>query len=149
MESEIGGGTMRNFVLFVLVCSALALQGQDRSSSLVYNSSVVTNKAWQRNVVMRHEPTGEIYNDKRTVGSGAALSAATATAEAAAELAEAANTSMTNQLKRLDDAASSASTNCLALALVVRPETSRTLLIEFMNCYRKVLRLSVERFKYP
>ena len=117
---------MRHLVLFVLCSLALSIMAQDRSSSLVYNSSVVTNRAWQRNVVMRHEPTGTIYNDKRTVGSGAELSAATATAEAAAELAEAANTSMTNQLKRLDDAASTASTNCLALALVVRPETSRT-----------------------
>ena len=121
---------MRRCIHFQLLLCMMLMSctcgAQVRSSSLVYNSSVVTNKAWRRDVVMRHEPTGTIYNDSKKVGSAAELSAATATAEAAADLAEAANTSMTNQLKRLDDAASTASTNCLALALVVRPETSRT-----------------------
>lgn len=107
----------------LLSCTSFA---QDRTSSLVYNSNVVTNRGWERSVVMRHEPTGAIYNDKRTVGSGAELRAADVAADAAAGIAEAAHDSMTNQVKRLDDVAATASTNALALALVIRPETTRT-----------------------
>lgn len=111
--------------LYMTLLSCICF-AQDRSSSVVYNSSVVTNNAWKRDVVMRHEPTGEIFNDQEKVGSAADVAAATATADAAAALAEAAHDSMTNQVRRLDDAASAASTNALALAFVVRPETTRT-----------------------
>ena len=107
----------------LLSCMCFA---QDRSSSVVYNSSVVTNNAWKRDVVMRHEPTGEIYNDQGRVGSASEVAAANVAADGAADMAEAAHDSMTNQVRRLDVAAASASTNALALALVVRPETSRT-----------------------
>ena len=110
----------------LLPAVALAQLGADRSSSVAYNSNVITNRAWERNVVMRHEPTGTIYNDKRTVGSGAELNAAGVAAENAAAIAESARESMTDQIARLDAAAGSASTNALALALVVRPETDRT-----------------------
>lgn len=119
--------TCTRFWLFVymslLTCICFA---QDRSSSVAYNSNVITNRGWERSVVMRHESTGTIYNDKRTIGSGAELRAADVAADAAADIAEAAHDSMTNQVKRLDDAAATASTNALALALVVRPETDRT-----------------------
>ena len=110
----------------LLPAVALAQLGADRSSSIAYNSSVVTNKAWERNVVMRHEPTGTIYNDRGTVGSAAEVQAANVVADNAAEMADAAHTSMTNQVKRLEDAASTASTNAVAIALIVRPETTRT-----------------------
>ncbi len=113
--------------LFCLLLSACCLvNAQDRSAALVYNSGVVTNNAWKRDVVMRHEPTGEIYNDSGTVGSAAELAAADEAADSAADIAGAAHDSMTNQAARLGGAAASASTNALALALVVRPETTRT-----------------------
>ena len=119
--------TCKRFRLFLytslLTCTCFA---QDRSSSVAYSSSVVTNKAWERSVVMRHEPTGTIYNDKDTIGSGAAIRAADIAADEAAGIAEAAHDNMTNQVKRLEDASASASTNALALALVIRPETDRT-----------------------
>lgn len=110
----------------LLAILPLALLAQDRSAALVYNSVVVTNNAWKRDVVMRHEPTGEIYNDSGTVGSAAELAAADEAADSAADISGAAHDSMTNQAARLDGAAASASTNALALALVVRPETTRT-----------------------
>lgn len=75
---------------------------------------------------MRHEPTGEIYNDSGKVGSAAELAAADEAAESAADIAAAAHDNMTNQAERLVVASASASTNALAIALVVRPETTRT-----------------------
>lgn len=114
---------------WLFACMALlscAGAGQDRSAATVYNSGTVTNLAWQRSVVMRHEPDGAIYNDKGKVGSASELAAAEVAADSAADMADAAHVSMTNQVKRLDDAAATASTNALALALVVRPETTRT-----------------------
>lgn len=117
----------KRFRLFLymslLTCICFA---QDRSSSVAYNSNVITNRAWKRDVVMRHEPTGEIYNDSGKVGSAAELAAADEAAESAADIAGAAHDSMTNQAERLVVASASASTNALALALVVRPEMSRT-----------------------
>ena len=115
---------MRRALLFALL--PFAAFAQDRAGGIVYNSTVVTNAAWRRDVVMRHEPTGEIYNDHGRVGSAAEVAAANTAADGAAEMAEAAHDYMTNQVHRLDVAAASASTNALALALVVRPETSRT-----------------------
>ena len=119
--------TCKRILLFLymtlLLCKGFA---QDRSSSLIYNSSVVTNKAWGRDIVMRYEPSGTIYNDRGTVGSAAEVQAANVVADNAAEMADAAHTSMTNQVKRLEDAASTASTNAVAIALIVRPETTRT-----------------------
>ncbi len=118
-----------------LLLSALlpfAALAQDRATGVIYSSGVVTNKAWARAVVMRHEPTGEIFNDNGTVGRAADVAAANQTADEAAGIAEAANTSMTNEVKRLDAAAASASTNALALAFVVRPETTRTNLTYFV-----------------
>ena len=109
-----------------LMLSACGLGLAVRAVSVVYNSNVVTNRAWERDVVMRHEPTGTIYNDRRTVGSATEVAAADIVAESAADMADAANTSMSNQTTRLIAASLSASTNALALALVVRPETTRT-----------------------
>lgn len=118
--------------LILLAALPLALLAQDRSAGVSYNSSVVTNAAWRRYVVMRHEPSGEIFNDRGKVGSAAEVSAANEVADGASAMAEAANGSMMNQVRRLDEAAASASTNALALALVVRPETSRTNLTFFV-----------------
>lgn len=115
---------MRRALLFVLL--PFAAFAQDRAAGVVYNSTVVTNAAWRRDAVMRHEPTGEIYNDHGRVGSAAEVAAANEAADGAASMAEAANDSMTNQMRRLEQAAASTSMNALALALVVRPETSRT-----------------------
>jgi hypothetical protein len=113
----------------LLTCICLA---QDRAGGIVYNSTVITNNAWKRDAVMRHEPTGEIFNDQGRVGSASEVAAANVAADGAADMAEAAHDSMTNQVHRLDVAAASASTNALALALVVRPETSRTNLTFFV-----------------
>ena len=113
---------MKRALLFILL--PFAAVAQDRAAGVVYNSTVVTNAAWRRDVVMRREPTGEIYNDHGRVGSAAEVAAANEAADGAASMAEAANDSMTNQMRRLEQAATSTSTN--ALALVVRPETSRT-----------------------
>ena len=115
---------MKRAIIFALL--PLAGVAQDRAAGIVYNSSVVTNAAWKRDVVMRHAPTGEIYNDQGRVGSASEVAAANVAADGAADMAESAHGSMTNQVRRLDVAAASASTNALALALVVRPETSRT-----------------------
>ena len=117
---------MKRLGLLLFACMASALAAQDRAAAIVYNSNVITNNAWKRDVVMRREPSGQIFNDQRQVGSAADLAAATATAEEAAAIADEANAAMTNEVRRLDDAAASASTNALALALVVRPETTRT-----------------------
>jgi hypothetical protein len=116
----------------LLPAVALAQLGADRSSSVAYNSNVITNRAWRRDVVMRHEPSGEIFNDRGMVGSAAEVAAANVVADGAAEVAEGANAAMTNELRRLDEAAAGAATNALALALVVRPETSRTNLTFFV-----------------
>lgn len=123
---------MKRLGLLLFACMASALAAQDRAAAIVYNSNVITNNAWKRDVVMRREPSGQIFNDQRQVGSAADLAAATATAEEAAAIADEANAAMTNEVRRLDDAAASASTNALALALVVRPETTRTNLTYFV-----------------
>ena len=115
---------MRRALLFILL--PFAAVAQDRAAGIVYNSTVITNNAWRRDVVMRHEPTGEIFNDHGKVGSAAQVSAANEAADGAASMAEAANDSMTNQMRRLEAAAASTASNSLAIALVVRPETSRT-----------------------
>ena len=107
----------------LLTCLSLA---QDRAAGIVYNSSVVTNNAWKRDVVMRHEPTGEIFNDQGMVGSASEVAAANVAADSAADNASAAHDSMTNAVRRLEEAGAGASTNALAIALVVRPETTRT-----------------------
>lgn len=121
---------MRRALLLVLL--PFAVVAQDRSAGIVYNSTVVTNAGWRRDVVMRHEPTGEIYNDRGTVGSAAQVSAANEAADGAASMAEAANDSMTNQMRRLEAAAAATASNSLAIALVVRPETTRTNLTFFV-----------------
>lgn len=123
----------RRFRLFLCMLPlACTCSAQDRSSSVAYNSAVVTNKAWERVVVMRHEPVGDIYNDRGAVGRKAELLAADEMADAAAGVAEAAHDSMTNQTARLVAAAARASTNSVAIALVVRPETTRTNLTFFV-----------------
>ena len=69
-----------------LLLSALlpfAALAQDRAAGVIYSSGVVTNKAWSRAVVMRHEPTGEIFNDNGTVGRAADVAAANQTADEA------------------------------------------------------------------
>lgn len=121
---------MRRALLIALL--PFAAVAQDRSAGIVYNSTVVTNAAWRRDVVMRHEPTGEIFNDRGTVGSAAEVAAANEAADGAASMAEAAHDSMTNEMRRLEAAAASTSSNALAVALVVRPETSRTNLTFFV-----------------
>lgn len=100
--------------------------GATASTNRVFSSEIVEERAWRRDVVMRHEPTGKIYNDQEAVGSAAEVRAADAVAESAADMADEAHTSMTNEIRRMEGAAAGASTNALALALVVRPETSRT-----------------------
>lgn len=121
---------MRRALLLALL--PFAVVAQDRSAGIVYNSAVVTNNAWKRSVVMRREPTGEIFNDRGKVGSAAEVAAANAVADGAAAMAEAARDSMTNQVRRLEEAAASTASNSLAIALVVRPETSRTNLTFFV-----------------
>ena len=121
---------MRRALLIALL--PFAAFAQDRSAGIVYNSTVVTNAAWRRDVVMRHEPTGEIFNDRGTVGSAAEVAAANEAADGAASMAEAAHDSMTNEMRRLEAAAASTASNSLAIALVVRPETSRTNLTFFV-----------------
>lgn len=110
----------------VLPFAACAQLGASATTNRVFTSETIEERAWRRDVVMRHEPTGEIFNDSRTVGSAAEVRAAEAAAESAADMADGAHTAMTNEVRRLDEAAAGASTNALALALVVRPETSRT-----------------------
>ena len=124
--------TVNILAAIMLPAAALAQLGADRSVSVVYNSNVVTNKGWERSVVMRHEPTGTVYNDGGTVGSKAEIAAANAAADSAADTAQAANDSMNVQLSRLNDASGGASTNAIGLALVVRPETTRTNLTFFV-----------------
>ena len=123
----------RNLLAAIMLPAvALAQLGADRSSSVAYNSNVITNRAWKRDVVMRHEPSGEIYNDQGKVGSASEVAAANEVADSAADVASAAHDSMTNAVRRLDEAGASASTNALAIALVVRPETTRTNLTFFV-----------------
>ena len=110
----------------VLPFAACAQLGASATTNRVFTSETIEERAWRRDVVMRHEPTGEIFNDSRTVGSAEEVRAAEAAAESAADMADGAHTAMTNEVRRLDEAAAGASTNALALALVVRPETSRT-----------------------
>ena len=110
----------------VLPFAACAQLGASATTNRVFTSETIEERAWRRDVVMRHEPTGEIFNDSRTVGSAAEVRAADAAAESAADMADGAHSAMTNEVRRLDEAAAGASTNALALALVVRPETSRT-----------------------
>ena len=43
---------MRRALLFALL--PFAAFAQDRAGGIVYNSTVVTNAAWRRDVVMRH-----------------------------------------------------------------------------------------------
>lgn len=124
--------TVNILAAILLPAAALAQLGADRSVSVVYNSNVVTNKGWERSVVMRHEPTGTVYNDGGAVGSKAEIAAANAAADSAADTAQAANDSMNAQLSRLNDASGGASTNAIGLALVVRPETTRTNLTFFV-----------------
>ena len=119
---------MRRALLLLALAPAVAWGqlGAAASTNRVYTSETIEERAWRRDVVMRHEPTGEIYNDRDTVGSAAEVRAADAVAESAADMADAAHTALTNEVRRLEQAASGASTNALALALVVRPETTRT-----------------------
>ena len=119
---------MRRAILLLSLAPAVAWGqlGAAASTNRVYTSETIEERAWRRDVVMRHEPTGEIYNDRDTVGSAAEVRAADAVAESAADMADAAHTALTNEVRRLEQAASGASTNALALALVVRPETTRT-----------------------
>ena len=119
---------MRRALLLLALAPAVAWGqlGAAASTNRVYTSETIEERAWRRDVVMRHEPTGEIYNDRDTVGSAAEVRAADAVAESAADMADAAHTALTNEVRRLEQAASGASTNALALALIVRPETTRT-----------------------
>lgn len=125
---------MRRALLLLALAPAVAWGqlGAAASTNRVYTSETIEERAWRRDVVMRHEPTGEIYNDHGKVGSAAQVSAANEAADGAASMAEAANDSMTNQMRRLEAAAASTASNSLAIALVVRPETSRTNLTFFV-----------------
>ena len=104
---------MRAAIIAAAVLIPSALFAQDRAAEIVYNSAVVTNRAWRRDVVMRHEPTGEIFNDSGKVG-------------------DAANAAMVEALQTLDGAREDAATNAVALALVLVPETSRTNLTAYV-----------------
>ncbi len=122
--------TCMRFAVFVctlaVTCMCFAQLGASATTNRIYTSETITENAWERDVVMRREPTGEIFNDRGKVGSAAEVSAANEVADGAASMAEAAHDSMTNQLRRLEAAAASTASNSLAIALVVRPETSRT-----------------------
>ena len=123
---------MKRALVYLLLPACCLATAQDRSSGIVYNSTVITNNAWRRSVVMRREPTGEIFNDKGKVGSAAEIAAANTAADEAAAVAEAAHDSMTNEVRRLEDAAAQTTTNSVAIALVIRPETTRTNLTFFV-----------------
>lgn len=110
----------------LLPIAVYAQLGASAGTNRVYVSETITEPAWKRQVVMRHEPDGKIFNDNGAVGDAAEAAAAGQAADSAAEIAEAAHDSMTNQVRRLNEAAATASTNALAISLIFRPETSRT-----------------------
>ena len=123
---------MKAAIIAAAVLIPSSLFAQDRAAGIVYNSAVVTNRAWRRDVVMRHEPTGEIFNDSGKVGDAAASVAAGQAADGAAEISDAANAAMVEALQTLDAAREDAATNAVALALVLVPETSRTNLTAYV-----------------
>ena len=111
--------------------AAFAQLGAAATTNRVYTSAVVEEPAWKRQVVMK-DGAGRIFNDDNAVGNGAESAAAGAAAEHAAEIGEAAHTSMTNSLRELEQAQRHAATNAVAFALVIPPETSRTNLTAYV-----------------
>lgn len=118
----------KSLIITALIAPAVSFAqlGADRSTVLTYNSTVITNKAWERKVVMVNDATGEIFNDDGQVGRKAQVDAANVAADNASELSDAAEASVQVQLDRLDAAASQTATNSIGLALVYPPETDRT-----------------------
>ncbi len=112
--------------------AAAQLAAVSGTTNIVITSETVEEPAWKRRVVMKSGASGEIFNDGGKVGSAAANAASGAAAENAAEICDAANVSMTNSLRVLEDASGNAATNAIALALVVRPETDRTNLTAYV-----------------
>ena len=111
--------------------AAFAQLGAAATTNRVYTSAVVEEPAWKRQVVMK-DGAGRIFNDNNAVGNGAESAAAGEAAEHAAEIGEAAHTSMTNSLRELEQAQRHAATNAVAFALVIPPETSRTNLTAYV-----------------
>ncbi len=110
---------------------SIAQLGAAAATNRVYTSAVYEEPAWKRQVVMQ-DGAGRIFNDSRAVGNGAESAAAGEAAEHAAEIGDAAHTSMTNSLRELEAAQSHAATNAIAFALVIPPETSRTNLTAYV-----------------
>ena len=110
----------------LLPLAAFAQLGATATTNRVYVSETIVEPAWKRQVVMRDDETGEIFNDAGAVGSAADVVATGEAIRRAGDLADAARVSMTNQTRRLEDASAAAATNAIGLALVVRPETTRT-----------------------
>ena len=123
------------YALLVLVALAAftgrAQLGAAASTNRIYTSDVVLSRAWKRQVVMQTSE-GRIFNDSRAVGNAAESAAAGEVSERAGEISDAANTSMTNSLRVLEEAGRDAATNAYALALVIMPETSRTNLTAYV-----------------
>lgn len=111
--------------------AAFAQLGTAATTNRVYTSAVVEEPAWKRQVVMK-DGAGRIFNDNNAVGNGAESAAAGEAAEHAAEIGEAAHTSMTNSLRELEEAQRHAATNAIAFALVIPPETTRTNLTSYV-----------------
>ena len=131
---------MKRLALF-LFCAAAAMPPTtaraqllaDRgATNVVIVSESVEEPAWKRQVVMKEGATGKIMNDGGKVGDAAESAASGEAAERAAEIGDAANAAMTEALQTLDEAKGNAATNAIALALVVRPETSRTNLTAYV-----------------
>lgn len=123
------------YALFILAATAAfagrAQLGAAASTNRIYTSEVVLSRAWKRQVVMQ-DGEGRIFNDSRAVGDAAESAAAGEVSERASEISDAANTSMTNSLRVLEEAKKNAATNSLAFALVIMPETSRTNLTSYV-----------------
>lgn len=130
----------RLFLIFSIILLAITLRaetlsatlGASSSTNVVITSEAIEEPAWERQVVMKDNATGEIFNDDGKVGSAAESAAALAIAIHAAEISDAAHEAVLDSLSVLDDAASHAATNAIGLALAVYPEISRTNLTAYV-----------------
>ena len=55
----------------LLPIAVYAQLGASAGTNRVYVSETITEPAWKRQVVMRHEPDGKIFNDNGAVGDAA------------------------------------------------------------------------------
>lgn len=105
--------------------------GAAATTNEVIASEIIEEPAWRRQVVMQRAD-GTIYNDGGAVGSAAETAAIDELAESAHEIAEAAQTVLTNQFARLREASSHAATNAVALAFAFAPESTRSNLTAYV-----------------